>query len=176
MKVIFLDVDGVLNYIGYKNSKTSNICLEKVELLSEICTKTNAKVVVISSWCGTKEYIPSIYNTLIKILKKYNISVVGKVPMTNYKEHYINSFNLEDLLNFKLENKENRAVKVQEYLNTHSIKNFVILDDCDYGWKYYGYKDKWIQPTFFNEHGGLQKEHVERAIKILNDRRDNNEL
>ena len=66
MKVIFLDVDGVLNseddllIYRAKNNITGCILYEEVEdrplkLLKEIIDKTNAKIVVSSSWrigCG----------------------------------------------------------------------------------------------------------------------------
>ena len=34
-KIIFLDVDGVLNYISYRNANTANIDPSKVEMLSQ---------------------------------------------------------------------------------------------------------------------------------------------
>lgn len=48
-KIIFLDVDGVLNYMSYRNANTANIDPSKVEMLSHICIKTQAKVVITSS-------------------------------------------------------------------------------------------------------------------------------
>ena len=39
-KIIFLDVDGVLNYMSYRNANTANIDPSKVEMLSHICIKT----------------------------------------------------------------------------------------------------------------------------------------
>jgi hypothetical protein len=45
-KVIFLDIDGVLN-----NKDTfPNMCYEKVQLLKHIIEKTAAKIVISSSW------------------------------------------------------------------------------------------------------------------------------
>ena len=49
MKVIFLDVDGELTYMNYKNPSTANIDAEKVKLLRQICDATGAKVVISSS-------------------------------------------------------------------------------------------------------------------------------
>ena len=46
------------------------------------------------------------------------------------------------------------------------VESFVILDDGDYDWYRHGY-DKHLVKTDFCT-GGLRKEHVERAIRILN--------
>lgn len=39
-KIIFLDVDGVLNYMSYRNKSTANIDPSKVEMLAYICAQT----------------------------------------------------------------------------------------------------------------------------------------
>lgn len=39
-RIIFLDVDGVLNYMSYRNKSTANIDPSKVEMLAYICTQT----------------------------------------------------------------------------------------------------------------------------------------
>lgn len=46
MKIIFLDIDGVLNY---ENSK-SKVEEEKVKLLKEIVGRTDAEIVLSSDW------------------------------------------------------------------------------------------------------------------------------
>lgn len=56
MNIVFLDVDGVLTYSNYKNNETANIDIEKVRLLKEICDKSNAKVVISSSWRGSESH------------------------------------------------------------------------------------------------------------------------
>ncbi len=60
------------------------------------------------------------------------------------------------------------ATKIQEWLKRHpEVSNFIILDDLDFQWKKYGYDTHWIQPTWFGD-GGLKKEHMEQAIRLLN--------
>lgn len=78
-KIIFLDVDGVLNYMSYRNKSTANIDPSKVEMLAYICTQTNAKVVITSSWRGSETYTPRIYYILIDILKEHHVPVLGDV-------------------------------------------------------------------------------------------------
>lgn len=81
-KIIFLDVDGVLNYMSYRNKSTANIDPSKVEMLAYICTQTNAKVVITSSWRGSETYTPRIYYILIDILKEHHVPVLGDAPHT----------------------------------------------------------------------------------------------
>lgn len=52
-KIIFLDVDGVLNYRDYINDATNDIDPSKVQMIADLCDKTNAKVVITSSWRGS---------------------------------------------------------------------------------------------------------------------------
>lgn len=79
-RIIFLDVDGVLNYMSYRNKSTANIDPSKVEMLAYICTQTNAKVVITSSWRGSETYTPRIYYILIDILKEHHVPVLGDAP------------------------------------------------------------------------------------------------
>lgn len=79
-KIIFLDVDGVLNYMSYRNKSTANIDPSKVEMLAYICAQTNAKVVITSSWRGSETYTPRIYYILLDILKEHHVPVLGDAP------------------------------------------------------------------------------------------------
>lgn len=171
MKVIFLDVDGELTYSNYENSETANIDIEKVKLLKEICDKTDAKVVISSSWRGTENYTPRIYNTLIDILTSNDIEVLGDTPHlpTEFEgdvSDIVASTTLEALSHFKFKYGTGRAAEIQKWISEHEVDNFVILDDEDFDWSDYGYENNWIQPTWFGD-GGLKREHVDKAIEIL---------
>ena len=57
MRIIFLDIDGVLNCeLFYKNRKQEgtyaqqSICTDRVKWLNELCKDTGAKVVLSSTW------------------------------------------------------------------------------------------------------------------------------
>lgn len=172
VKVIFLDCDGVLAYSCYRNEETANIDNEKVKLLKEICDKTNAKVVIISSWRGSETYTPRIYHTLIDILTSNGIKVLGNTPhlpteFEGYVSNVIALSTIEDLPHLKIKYGTGRAAEIQKYINENEIDNFVILDDEDWEWSDYEYDRHWIQPTWFGN-GGLQQEHINEAIKILN--------
>lgn len=66
----------------------------------------------------------------------------------------------------KIKHGTGRAAEIQKWLSEHDVDNFVILDDENFDWSDYGYESHWIQPTWFDG-GGLQREHVDKAIDIL---------
>ena len=172
MKIVFLDVDGELTYSGYRNKETADIDIAKVKLLKEICDKTDAKVVISSSWRGSETYTPRIYYILIDILTTNGIEVLGDTPYINERfdgdtSEIIAITTLEDLPDLKMEHGTGRAAEIQKWINEHDVDNFVILDDEDWDWSDYGYDKHWVQPTWFGD-GGLQQEHVDKAIEILN--------
>lgn len=168
MKIIFLDVDGELTYSNYRNGETENIDIEKVKLLKEICNKTNAKVVISSSWRGSENYTPKNYYILREILERNDIEVIGDTPhlKIEIEEDIPETINLEEGLNIKCKYGTGRAAEIQKWINEHDVENFVILDDEDWQWSDYGYENNWIQPTWFGD-GGLKREHVDKAIEIL---------
>lgn len=171
LKIVFLDVDGELTYSDYENEETANIDPEKVLLLKKICDATNAKVVISSSWRGNGDYVPRIYKTLIDILTKYEIEVLGNCPHIDLEFEgnvppMIAETTLEDLPLLKIKHGTGRAAEVEQWINEHDVESFVILDDDDFNWNDYGFEKNWIQPTWFGD-GGLKPEHVTKAIEIL---------
>lgn len=74
MKVIFLDIDGVLTYTDYLNWQTRHIDPERVLFLAEIVELTSAQIVLISTWkdgydrqSGKKDdYYIVLENVLVK--------------------------------------------------------------------------------------------------------------
>ena len=170
MNIVFLDVDGELTYSEYENEITADIDIEKVKLLKEICDRTDAKVVITSSWRGSETYTPRIYHTLIDILKSNGIDVLGDAPYIDSKYKEIDlpkTFSLDHVPYLQLEYGTGRAAEIQAWLSEHDVEHFVILDDEDWNWKDYGYENNWVQPTWYGN-GGLKREHVEKAIEIMN--------
>ena len=172
MNIIFLDVDGELTYSDYENEETANIDIEKVKLLKEICDKTDAKVVISSSWRGSDSYTPRIYYILTDILTSIGIEVLGDTPHIKAEfqgdvSQNIAETTLEDLPYLKIKYGTGRAAEIKKWIDEHDVDNFVILDDEDFDWSDYGYDKHWIQPTWFGD-GGLKREHVDIAIGILN--------
>lgn len=138
-------------------------------MLKEICDNTDAKVIISSSWRGTPDYVLDCYYTLISILQANGIRVFGNIPyLTSRNPDRRQSFTLAELDMMEEEEGIGTAAEIQEWLKRHpEVSNFIILDDFDFQWKKYGYETHWIQPTWF-DNGGLQREHVEQAIRLLN--------
>lgn len=106
MKIIFLDVDGVLNNKDYLLSTQDALSLDPscVDCLRRLIKSTGAKVVLSSSWRHSKRKIKYLENT-IKI-KFYDI--------------------LPDL-------HERRGNEINAWLKNHKeVSKYIILDDEDF--------------------------------------------
>ena len=111
MKVIFLDVDGVLNSDEYfdkiRNKKTTDIEREidinKVIELKKAVDETGASVVLSSSW----RYSSKLFNNLKQLFMNYNI-VLGNTPLM----------------------RKDRGIEIKKWLEEHpDTEDYVILDD-----------------------------------------------
>ena len=192
MKVIFLDIDGVLNgwdlseYIKYniwnivpckkirnfirrRLSHYVDIDRKRVKRLSQICKKTGAKVVLSSSWknrliddSGERYYDNDTIKLFWNLMDKYHIEIIGKTPM--------------------IRESHKREDEIKAWLSEYDgkIENYIILDDEDSDLQsfvgnhliktshkdYAGYicysERKW---------SGLTKAHVNQAISILNNKK-----
>lgn len=126
MKVIFLDIDGVLNSDEYlKNNQNEAIDRTNVRVLKNIIDKTGAVIVMSSAWrlwfddkmMPMNGYSQCLYN----ILCEFNIKLFGKTPDFSNEEIRIN--------------KTFSHVKAKEiiaWLSEHeTIDKYVVLDDLD---------------------------------------------
>lgn len=87
MKIIFLDVDGILNW-GVCKSRAPSGCLgvedDKVELLKQIVDRTGAKIVLTSTWKSEWfrtdfiEDLPRDGAYLQKRLKRHGLTIMQK--------------------------------------------------------------------------------------------------
>lgn len=146
MKVVFLDVDGVLN-----NDETSTRTKQGaefvddflIERLKRLIDETDASVVMSSSWryghnCDVHG---DDFYELIEKLEAFGI----------YIEDYTPELHTDD-----------KAVEIDEYLGEHpEIERFVILDDDQMSM----YEDHQVRAL--NRYG-LTDENVDEAIAILN--------
>lgn len=122
--LIFLDIDGVLNYYEFNKiirSKFANngsreewlvskICKEKVKLLNELCENSNASIVISSSW--RKSHLLSELKELFNKCGA-TFEIIDKTPSTE-----------EGI----------RGVEVLKWIkknvdNYHIYRNYVIIDD-----------------------------------------------
>ena len=153
VKVIFLDVDGVLNC-----DKTTRIMddiymfvdTRKVLRLRNIIERTGAKLVLSSSWrYGAIKYaLP--HDAMAYLLLRQEFRRL-RCPLW------------EDCTPILPNSKRER--EIYAYLLEHpEIDNFIILDDYWQELEYY--KDRLV---VCNEHIGLTKERAELAISMLNE-------
>jgi len=161
MKIIFLDIDGVLNSFekltdpeATKKNKWNPTLLQRfginlevfpehVKRLNKITKATDAKLVMSTSWrIGDLEW----WAELVILLHNSGVKgfILGRTPNGRYK---------------------NRGNEIRAWLKEHrdeNIESFIILDDDgDMG----DYMDHLIQT---DHQKGLQDEHVKKAIEMLN--------
>lgn len=175
MKVIFLDVDGVLTTSSYNNPDTNHIDPQRVWILSQIVNRTGAKIVLISTWkmgydkdSGKKE---DYYRVLENILAQYGLEIfdiTDDIP-EKIKGSLPQTFSLEDLDNVEGVHGTGRAAEVEKWIHNHSVEDFVILDDEDHAWKEYGLDKNWIHTCYYGPDcaAGLLEEHVDKICEIL---------
>lgn len=159
-KVIFLDVDGVLNCQTTKASVGPWIGIDskKVKLLKQIVDETGARIVLSSSWKsgwfkGDKAAQDREARYLDSKLRREGLHIMDKT----------------------FDKGLNRGVGITNYVEDHSVDRFVILDDEDFDYEECGIIDKLVQTTFYADDGGLGEEHVSRAVKLLNEEESLNE-
>ena len=160
MKIIFLDIDGVLNCRTSKSychddkyGLITGIDFDKVKRLAKIVEATNAKIVLSSDWrVGWEKHYTARKPSHAKYLdnhlkKKGNLIIFDKTPIINKGSWY-------------------RGEEIITYLNLHSdITHYVILDDTlfeDFNRK--EIKEHLVLTDYII---GLTDNDVEKAIKIL---------
>lgn len=162
MKILFLDIDGVLNSNmwneKHKKEISSGILIEeeKVQFLAEIIDKTNAKIVLHSGWrfwfSDDFQPIRKESKYLIDIFTKYNIKIYDITPDLRTEEIKINN---------KLS-----LVKAKEILKwldeNEGVDLYLVLEDLDLHNDIV--KQHQIQT---NNEIGLTKEDMENAINRL---------
>lgn len=162
MRIIFLDIDGVLNSEEFYRSQPEteeykqfdDIDESKVSLLKEIVDATHALIVLSSTWRNltregrTNEIADNLYTYLEETLSKYGLHIESHTPQLG----------------------ENRPLEIKSWLNSApDVTAFVSLDDDFTARQYarYGLDKHLVKTSFYGERGGLQPEHVQQAIDIL---------
>ena len=160
MKVIFLDIDGVLNCTTSKSYCHDDICgvitgidSDKVRRLAKIVEATGAEIVLSSDWKdGWSKYYTSSKPSHAKYLdnhlyKKGRLTIKDKTPNTSKGSWY-------------------RGEEILTYLRSHpDITDYVILDDTFF--EDFSTKEIEEHLVLTNYKLGLTDSDVEKAIKIL---------
>ena len=169
-KVIFLDVDGVLNS---DRTLYESISLEDDLILNlkEIVNKTKAKIILSSSWRLSTEAVA----TLMDKLDKFGLVISGmtcdgvdldwleKYEFDATKKYLDTRFDYD--ANRQIKITHDRGAEIFKWLHDHDDCAYVILDDEIEDIKPY-FSESVIVKTSYKT--GLTKEDVKKAIQILN--------
>jgi len=155
MKVIFLDIDGVLNFAGceVKFQGCPFVAEEKMELLKELVESTGAQIVLSSTWrdgwadleCGLNTWAARMFVALQNKMKEYGLDFVSHTPWIAYTS---------------------RGEEIDRWLQAwegEPVESFVILDDLE-GVYLRPHAGRLVKTSFAK---GLLPRHVEMAKKIL---------
>lgn len=161
MKVIFLDIDGVLNNVGSKSRCCGYIGIDnnKVKLLRHIIESTGAQIILSSSW--REKWYPVDKSACDK-MAKYMDKKLAKEGL------YI----LDKTDNFH----GMRGREIHDFLDKHpEIDKWIVLDDVVFNdFEEFGILEHLVNTEYYSSVGGLTEKHVELAIKILTDDFDPN--
>lgn len=175
-KYIFLDIDGVLNSEHTLNKSCENmdqkiasiISDQLVKNLSYLVKKTDAKIVLSSSW---RTYFDKNINDprnifgmiLVHSLNKYGLKLHD---MTPYPKGLYSS---------------ERGLEIKNYIDKHNIEDYVVIDDEEFSdFSTHLDMSRFIQTTFGDENTsikeeGLNKKVAKKAIEILNRKEKRND-
>ena len=169
-KVIFLDIDGVLNSTKtlYEDSSLEdNLILN----LKEIVNKTEAKIILSSSWRLSTYAIAKLMDNLDRFDLVISGMTCDGVDLDWLKKYEFDT--TKKYLDTKFDYDENKQIKIThdrgaeifKWLCYHYDCAYVILDDEIEDIKPY-FDESVIVKTSYKT--GLTKEDVKKAIQILN--------
>ena len=158
LKVIFLDIDGVLNsndYITYASKDNVKGILSEIDpktigMLKYVLGVTGAKIVASSSWRYTRKF-----DDLKELFLDYGINLQEKTPLIS----------------------NNRGLEIKQYLRKHpDIEQYLIIDD-----EIFDSFDEELMNNLIltnenpDDHSygeGLQMKHIEQIIKRFGKAKD----
>lgn len=155
IKVIFLDIDGVLNSYDWfvsnrKNKHRVHLDDKAIEFLSRVVNSTNAKIVLSSSWRIISEDSEPMIELKEKF-KKLNMDIFDKTGRSRKRK--------------------SRGWEIREWLKENkklfNIISFVIIDDDSYD--IINHK-KTLLPYYIKTSfkDGLKEKHIPRILHVLN--------
>lgn len=144
MKILFLDVDGVLNCCGFS---TESLEIDKCDLLSNLVRLTGVKIVVSSTW---RKY-PTSMQKLLGMFNSRGIECLGVTPdLTSSIDHSV------------LLASVSRYLEIREWLVKHpEVKQYAIVDDDSDA------DDKTGRYVKTNSYEGLTELHIDKLKKLL---------
>lgn len=152
MKVLFLDIDGVLNYAGIRGCRAPSgiIGVDNIRIrrLAKIVSETNCKIVLCSTWKkGWEKKINDCdmdARYLIDELKKEGLEIFDKT---------------------KNEDRSESGTGIRQFLIENDVEKYVIIDNTDFS----NYKENGLEGhlVITDNTLGLRDSDVDKCIKIL---------
>lgn len=184
MKIIFLDIDGVLNVIGQGHDDYGQLFHQHfMDNLKKIIDETNAKIVVSSSWrrLGLKKMQDmwkdrQLAGEVIDVTPSLYLNKGGGVQFYNGK---LQRHPTEKIHGYAIP----RGCEIEYWLKSekdkYDIESYVILDDDTD--MLFNQKDRFVQCSENLAHEdcidigyGLTKKCTDKAIEILNQKIEKN--
>ena len=143
MKLIFLDIDGVLNSVMGKDPYISDMEIEKLILLKKLSDETGAYIVITSD----RRYSDIDNKNKLAAFSEYGIPVIGETRLPNEDDN------------------DNRGKQILDYLSSskEDIDRIVIFDDIDDGISNL-LPDEFVK---VNRFFGLNSEVYDKALQVL---------
>jgi hypothetical protein len=166
VKIIFLDIDGVLNKVdtpGVPYTEPDELLLIPIDAtcmarLNRLVVETGAKIVISSSWRKFTRW-----EDLWPALATYGLvaEIVGETPDLINDPVWLDRHRTRDGAPFMYEMLE-RGMEIWEWLKDHpEVTEFVILDDCSDMWRLKG------NLVLTDPIDGLDDPDVERAKYLM---------
>ena len=165
MKVIFLDIDGVLNTAGSPENGGELIDHKKVEALSGLVEKTGAAVVLSSGWKlmfdSEMRPLTGEATLLFDAFLKFGVSIYGKTPDLSTQEiRKTHAFS------------KVKAKEIKAWLSARGdIDGFIVIDDLDLNDEFINSRRVCVDGAF-----GLSDEDIRLAINMLLDDTEHNSV
>lgn len=159
MKIIFLDIDGVLDI--FNPAILLQELLESALLrLKRIVDETDAKIVIVSDW----RYGHAKYIDRTKSMDRH-------IPIRDNWKQLVDTFGKYDMMIYDVspwdDRLKSRSEEIADYLTCHAdITHYVILDDC-YSDTYESSPELRSRLVFVDANRALQERDVESVLSIL---------
>lgn len=151
-KIIFLDVDGILNEDTTPTRTKSRVMFideEKLLRLKRIVDATGAKIVLSSTWRYDRND-PEHNGDFMELQEAFR-----KVGLEFYSYTPVDAAGIR------------RGMEIKAWLGSHpEVKRYIILDDELFDYAERGLLPRLVKTSFCD--GGLTEEHVQEAIEMLN--------
>lgn len=137
MRILFLDIDGVLNryQIGYMDAHDETWEDDLVARINTLTDRHGLSIVITSDW--RKAYS---FETMQQVCGHYmglTAEVVGMTSTDHLDDDYYRRRRISDTAVSRL-----RALQIQQWIDSHDVDHYIVVDDNIYA--EYGHEDVFV--------------------------------